>query len=159
MLRLIPAPLHRAAYRVAHFLRCKWLRQRGGTVYGCAVVARDGEGRLLLVRHSYGPDCWEFPAGARRRSESAEATARREFREEVGCAIEEVAHLGQVAEPYHGATNVVDVFTGRIEGEPRADGREIVEVGLFAPESLPAPLGVTARRRLEMLHRVQNSAS
>ena len=151
MLHLIPAPLHRRLYRIAHAVRLRWLRLRGGTIYGCSMVARDAAGRVLLVRHSYGSDAWEFPGGGMRRGEDAEAAVRREFAEELGCGLREVEWLGRMEDPFHGATNVVEVFTGLVDGEPRPDGRELVAVRFFAPDALPQPSSRRVARRMEML--------
>jgi 8-oxo-dGTP pyrophosphatase MutT (NUDIX family) len=53
-----------------------------------AVVALDPDGRVLLIhqyRHPLRTELWELPAGLRdEEGESAEATARRELREEAG---------------------------------------------------------------------------
>lgn len=155
MLRLIPPRLHRLAYRAAFALRRRWLRWRGGTIYGCSVIARDGDGRLLAVRHSYGRKGWEFPGGGRPPGEDPEAAALREFAEETGCSLAGPVHLGRVEEGYHGAANVVDVFTGLAVGEPRADGREIVEVRFFDPAALRAAGSATVRRRLDMLDKAR----
>lgn len=153
MLRLIPAALHRRLYRVAHAVRRSWLRLRGGTVHGSNVIARDARGRVLMVRHSYGGGGWEFPGGGMGRGEDPEAAARREFLEELGCGLEEVSFLGTVEEPYHGATNVVHVFTGVVAGEPRVDGRELVEARFFPRDALPEPLRRKAASRLALLGR------
>ena len=56
MLHLIPPPLHRLLYRLAHRARRKWLCWFKPELHGCAVILRDGEGRVLLVRHPYGAD-------------------------------------------------------------------------------------------------------
>ena len=61
MLRLIPAPLHRRALKVAHSVRGCWRRAVKPRVDGCTMIASDIEGRLLLVRLSYGPDAWTLP--------------------------------------------------------------------------------------------------
>ena len=151
MLHLIPPPLHRRLYRLAHAARLRWLRLRGGNIYGCSMIARDDAGRVLLVRHSYGPDRWEFPGGGLRRGEDPEVAVRREFAEELGCGLREVVWLGRVEEPFNGATNVVEVFAGLVDGEPRADAREIVEVGFFTPDALPQPVTSRVARRLAML--------
>jgi 8-oxo-dGTP pyrophosphatase MutT (NUDIX family) len=151
MLHLIPAALHRRLYRLAYGLRRHWLRFRGGRLYGCNIIARDGRGRLLMVRHSYGDGQWEFPGGGIGRRETPEAAARREFAEELHCGLAELKCLGIVEEPYLGATNVVHVFTGLADGEPRPDGRELVEARFFAHADLPRPLGRKAAQRLAML--------
>jgi 8-oxo-dGTP diphosphatase len=42
------------------------------------------EGKVLLVRHSYGSDEWHLPGGNRSDDESPEEAIRRELMEEVG---------------------------------------------------------------------------
>jgi 8-oxo-dGTP pyrophosphatase MutT (NUDIX family) len=151
VLRLIPAALHRQLYRLAFAARCRWLRLRGGKVSGCNVIARDDRGWLLMVRHSYGSGSWQFPGGGVGRNEPPEEAARREFAEELGCEVSALTLLGTIEEPYHGAINVVHVFSGCVSGQPRADGREVVEARYFPPDALPPQLGPRARRRLSLM--------
>ncbi|WP_126173744.1 NUDIX hydrolase [Altericroceibacterium xinjiangense] len=153
MLHLIPAPLHRLLYRAADWGRRRWLRWRGGEVHGCTIIAQDEEGRLLLVRQSYGSRRWVFPGGGIQRNEHPETGARREFAEELSCELRDVSMLGVMKEPFHGATNVVHVFTGRIKGTPQPDKREIIEVGFFWRSELPENADRTVHRRLRMLDR------
>lgn len=148
---LIPAALHRQLYRVAHRLRGAWLRLRGGEVHGCSIIARDAAGRVLLVRHSYGSGWWAFPGGGMRRGEDPLAAALREFAEELGCTIRDPVHLATVVEQFHGARNVAHIFTGLIDGEPRPDGREVVEARFFAPDALPLQTAPNVQRRLALL--------
>lgn len=148
---LIPAALHRQLYRMAHRLRAAWLRLRGGEVHGCSIIARDVAGRVLLVRHSYGSGWWAFPGGGMRRGEDALAAALREFAEELGCTVSDPVHLATVEEVFHGARNVAHIFTGLIEGEPRPDGREIVEARFFAAHDLPPQTAPNVKRRLALL--------
>src|SRR5690606_8180249 len=61
MLHLIPAPLHRLLYRIADRLRRQWWKVRRPTRNSVLVIAFDGAGRVLLVRHSYGPPVWALP--------------------------------------------------------------------------------------------------
>ena len=150
MLRLIPAPLHRLAYRAAHWLRRKWYGLRGGEVLGCSMIARDPQERILLVRHSYGPPLWTFPGGGVGRNEDPHEAAQREFREELGCRVEELEMLGTLTEDYLGATNIVTVFTGTLSGEPMPDGREIIAAQFFERDCLP-PVSETVLPRLRLL--------
>ena len=149
MLHLIPPSLHRLLYRVAHGVRSRWLNLVGGRVMGVSIVARDKDGRVLMVRHSYGRHTWEFPGGGIGHQEDAETAARREFAEELGCELKSLVFLGEVEEPFHGAINVVKVFSAVLDGRPRVDGRELIEVRFFAPGELPA-LSDNARRRLAL---------
>lgn len=150
MLRLIPAPLHRRAYRLAHAVRKVWWRLARPRLNGCAIVASDIEGRLLLVRQSYGAGNWCFPTGGIRRSEEPEAAARRELREETGCEASAMTLLGVEDAVLHGARNRVHVFATRVSGQPRPDMREIIDARLFPPHSLPEPLSERTRQRLAL---------
>lgn len=118
---------------------------------GCSIIVRDDRGRLLMVRHSYGSGGWQFPGGGVGRRERPDAAARRELAEELGCGVGGLESLGVIEESYHRAVSVVHVFTGRVEGEPRADRREIVEARFFPPDALPSPLGRRTSRRLALL--------
>jgi 8-oxo-dGTP diphosphatase len=55
-----------------------------GRRVGVAAFIVDGRGRVLLVRHTYGPLNWELPGGASEPGESVVQTALRELREEAG---------------------------------------------------------------------------
>ena len=140
MLHLIPAPLHRALLRVAHCLRKVWWRVCEPDLEGCRVLVLDGEGRLLLVRHSYLPGKWMPPGGGLGRGEAPLAGARRELLEETGCGIVDARVLDCVRETLHGAGNMVHIVAGQTGDIPRPDMREIVEVHFFALDALPANL-------------------
>jgi ADP-ribose pyrophosphatase YjhB (NUDIX family) len=151
MLHLIPAPLHRLLYRWAHRARKRWLRLRGGTVRGCSIIACDGEGRVLLVRHSYGSGLWSLPGGGLGRSEDPLAGAYREFAEELGCGLVGLRHVATLDETYHGARHEAYVVTGLVDGTPRPDRREIVEARFFALDELPQDKVRVVAERLALL--------
>src|SRR2546429_10771 len=72
----------------------RWLIARLGGLYndligrrahlGAAAVIFDGNGRVLLVRHSYGQRGWELPGGGRQPKESLQQAGPPEIREELG---------------------------------------------------------------------------
>lgn len=107
-------------------------------VHGVRVIALDEAGRVLLVRHSYGSDKWMPPGGGFKAREDPVEAARRELREETGCALADARLLAISAEDLHGSINTVRIVVGRTGGELRVDGREIVEAAFFAPDALPA---------------------
>lgn len=148
MLHLIPARLHRSALRLAHALRKRWWRLRKPRLRGCRVLALDGEGRVLLVRHAYGSGKWMTPGGGLGRRETPVAGACRELREETGCVLIDAVDLALAEEPLHGATNAVHVVAGRTVDVPRADGREIVEAAFFAIDALPGDMPPPLRAAL-----------
>lgn len=148
MLRLIPPPLHRLAYRLAHGLRTRWWRLARPRLNGCRVLALDEASRVLLVRHSYGSGRWMLPGGGIARGEDPVAAAARELREETGCRLDAPRLLDRFEEPLHGAVNVVHLVAGHVAGEPAVDGREIVDAGFFAPGALPADIPAPLRECL-----------
>jgi 8-oxo-dGTP pyrophosphatase MutT (NUDIX family) len=144
----LPGPLHRAAYRLAHALRKVWWRIARPRVTGCRVLAFDGQGRVLLVRHSYGSGSWMAPGGGMRRGEDPLLAGSRELLEETACRLEDAWQVVLVEEPLRGATNVVHVVAGSAIGTPVPDGREVIEAAFFAPEALPKPMSDLLRRDL-----------
>jgi 8-oxo-dGTP pyrophosphatase MutT (NUDIX family) len=148
MLHLIPKPLHRFGYRLAHALRRVWWRLARPNVTGCRVLALDEEGRVLLVRHSYGKGTWMPPGGGLRRGEDPLRAGARELREETGCVLAGGWQVEQVAVLVNGATNRVHVIAGAAVGIAVPDGREIVEAAFFATDALPQPMSETMRRDL-----------
>lgn len=140
MLHLIPAPLHRVLLKVAHGLRRGWWRLRKPRVYGCRVLALDGQGRVLLVRQSYGSGMWMPPGGGIGPKEAADVAAQRELFEETGCRLGGACEVAVVVEELHGAENVVHVIAGLAQGDARADMREIIEARFFDGDRLPGAM-------------------
>lgn len=149
MFHLIPAPIHRLALRLGHWLRKRWWRWRKPLLIGCSVMLYDRQGRVLLVRHSYGHGLWGLPGGAVGRREDPAEAARRELREEVGCEAGALTPGGAVTRDFHGACNQVHMFSGVTEDSPRPDGREIVEAQFFSMDALPADLSQGAAHWLK----------
>ncbi|MBO0750441.1 MAG: NUDIX domain-containing protein [Porphyrobacter sp.] len=150
MLHLIPAPLHRALLRVAHRLRRRWRRLAGPQTAGVSVIGIDEAGRVFLVRHAYGSGRWSLPGGGLGQHEDPEACARREMREELGCGLERVELAAQFDETLYGAPHRAFVFTARFAGEPKVDGREVIDSGWFALDALPPDLVSFAAYRLKL---------
>lgn len=137
MLHLIPRPIHRLGLRTVHTLRKQWWRLARPEVVGCRVLAFDDEGRLLLIRHSYGSRDWMPPGGGMHREEDPLIAAGREFSEELGCPLHAPILVDVVTEDLHGARNVVHIVAGTIGGTPAPDGREVIDIGLFPANPLP----------------------
>ncbi len=115
---------------------------------GCRVLAFDGEGRVLLVRHSYGSGRWLLPGGGIARDETPLLAALRELAEETACALEDPREIAVIEEPLAGTTNRVHIITGRARGVPHGDGREIVAAQFFALDDLPDNLAQQLQRHL-----------
>lgn len=161
MLHLIPAPLHRQLYRLADRVRRVWWRLAKPRRRSVNVIAFNDEGRVLLVRHSYGPPVWALPGGGIDRGEDPEAAARREFREELGCGIEGLAAIETVSQEVSGSKDLMYLFAATIAGTPAPDMREIVELGYFDPANLPGKVDrrIAARVRQALARRGDGAES
>lgn len=140
MFRLIPPPLHRSALRLAHGIRRRWWRIARVQLVGCRIFAFDGEGQVLLIRHSYGSGNWMLPGGGLGRGEEPLAAALRELLEETGLALNQARHFAEVEEPLYGTVNRVHLVAGLAEGEVRIDCREVIEAQYFPAHALPPDL-------------------
>lgn len=148
MLRLIPAPLHRAGLVLAHRLRQIWWRLRKPLLSGCRVLAFDDDGRVLLVRHSYGSGRWMLPGGGIGRGEDPLTAALRELREEVSCGLDQPRLFHRIDEPLAGTTNRVHLICGIAVGTPLPDGREIIEAVFHDPGALPTGMAAALEQGL-----------
>ena len=102
-----------------------------------AIVARDAQGRVLLVRqwrHAVGRAVWEIPAGTLGRGEDPERAARRELSEETGYTAASWRRLttGPVAPGYSGELLHLFAAAGLVPGEPHTDPDETVVARLFS---------------------------
>lgn len=148
MLHLIPAPLHRVLYRVAHAARRQWWRIRRPHRRSVVVAAFDEHDRVLLVRHSYGPPAWSLPGGGMDRGEQPDEAARREIREELRCGLTDLAVIDVTEQRVAGSLELQHLFAARLAGEPTPDMREIVAVTLADPDHLPEPCHGWTRRKV-----------
>ena len=77
------------------------------------------------------------PGGGLNRGEDPLAAGLREFTEETRCVMTGACLLQFVEEDLQGANNRVNIVCGRFKGQPKADGREIVEVAVFPLDAMP----------------------
>lgn len=147
---ILPASLHRIAYQAAHWARMAVWRITKPDIRGCSIVGHDMEGKVLLVRLSYGRDRWQLPGGGVGKREEPQVAARREMFEETGCEVVNLKLVAEFEEVILGANAQTYVFAGMVDQSPRVDGREIVEARFFPMHSLPEPLSGKTRKRLDM---------
>ena len=148
----IPAPVHRWLLRLVQPVRLRLWGVLAREVEGIMVLGFSDDGQIVLVRHSYHlPDQWLVPGGGRATGESIVAAACREMAEEAGCTLHDPQHVGQMLRVMpQGWTNRIEIVTGRINGMPVADGREIVEAALHDPAALPAQTHASVRDYLAL---------
>ena len=145
---ILPAPVHRVGLRVAHRIRSQWWRWRKPSLEACRVLALDGEGRVLLVRHSYGSPNWMPPGGGMIPGEDPIRAGIRELGEELGCTLDGARVIDLVTDTLHGAGNRVHIIIGLAQGTPRPDRREITAAQFFALDDLPPDLAPGLRLAL-----------
>ncbi|WP_068094305.1 NUDIX domain-containing protein [Novosphingobium rosa] len=149
LLGLAPAPLHRLALRLAHQVRRRWWRIRKPRIQGCRVLGMDAQGRVLLVRHSYGSANWMPPGGGVKQGEDPLIAAAREFEEEIGVVLEAPRLIAATHDAFHGADNVSYIVAGLCSGVPAPDGREIVAAAFFTPGDWPAAMSQGLKKQIE----------
>jgi 8-oxo-dGTP diphosphatase len=118
-------------------------------VIGLAVFARDGDGRVLLIRRG-DTGTWALPGGTVEWGETLRQTLAREMAEETG--IEDVEFqrmVGVWSRPdrdprFHAVTIVIEARIGPITRAPH-NGLEILEARFFAADQIPPDLAMTMR--------------
>ncbi|WP_245545121.1 NUDIX domain-containing protein [Parvibaculum lavamentivorans] len=130
-------------------LRLYWRLRRPLTA-GVRGMVFDGEGRVLLIRHTYIPG-WYLPGGGVERGETMLTSLRRELDEEAGVIVTGEARLAGLYANFrefksdHVALYVV--AHGSYEMVPRRSP-EIAESGFFSPGSLPEATSASTRARI-----------
>ena len=138
------------ALDLLHRLRRRLWSAIGWRTRGVKVMLFDEAGELILVRHSYGrSDLFLLPGGGIRPFESPAAAAAREMREELDCALADLALVSVHVSTGEGRRDTVHLFRARAAGPVRADGREIAEARAFPLDRLPATLSPATARRIE----------
>jgi ADP-ribose pyrophosphatase YjhB (NUDIX family) len=116
---------------------------------GVKVMARDADGRLLLIRHSYGErDQFLLPGGGVRPFEAPERAARRELAEEVGCGLTELRLFASYVTEREFKRDTVHLYLAATADRPRLVSKEVAEAGFFAPDALPAGVSPATLRRI-----------
>ncbi|MBI1188376.1 MAG: NUDIX domain-containing protein [Alphaproteobacteria bacterium] len=109
----------------------------------------DADGRILLVRNTYGDRrALVLPGGGVGLFETPIAAARREVREETRCRVENVVLFGRYISTFEGKRDAIWVFTARTHDTPIPDGREVAEAAFFALHALPEAASPATRRRI-----------
>jgi 8-oxo-dGTP pyrophosphatase MutT (NUDIX family) len=141
---------------VARSLRTRafqaWWRFARPLTLGVRGVVVDGDGRVLLVRHTYVPG-WHFPGGGVEKGETAAEALGRELVEEAGIVLAEPARLVSI-HANHSAFPNDHVLLYRADRwtQGKASSRgEIAELGFFDPHAPPqGATGGTQRRLAEL---------
>ncbi|WP_127599567.1 NUDIX domain-containing protein [Nitratireductor alexandrii] len=127
-----------------------FLLGRPMTLGARAIVFRDPDRSVLLVRHSYVPG-WQLPGGGVEPGEALEEALTRELREEANVELDAPPALKAVyfnrnaSRRDHVALYLVTAFRQTAD---KAPDREIVEARFFGLDALPAATTPATRRRI-----------
>ena len=107
-------------------------------------------GKIVLIKRKNPPSGWAIPGGFIDYGESAEATARREAKEETGLEIEGLNQFHAYSDPQRDPRRhtISIVFVAQARGKPRA-GDDAADIGLFDRDTLPADLAFDHRQILD----------
>src|SRR5215470_2547346 len=103
----------------------------GQDVVGVSSVARDGHGRILLIRTAKAG--WELPGGQLERGEDLLGALVREVREEAGCEIEVERLTGVTLNTGLPRITIFTFLCRHLLGEP-SPGDDSIDAGWFTPD-------------------------
>ena len=145
--------LYRAGYKVAWVALWLLAPLHRGRGRGVKAILTSG-GRVLLVRHTYGPRRWEIPGGGLHRNETPIDGVRREIREELGVDLSHAAPITIGAGPRRESKRRMTYFTAEVDVDAIApDRREIACAQWHDPDALPSPLGWQVARAVDVWRR------
>jgi ADP-ribose pyrophosphatase YjhB (NUDIX family) len=120
-------------------------------VFGATAVLEDGQGRVLLVRHSY-IGGWQLPGGGVNGGEPPEHAVIRELEEEIGLAESTPPEfIALYSRKILWVANVIALYrlrNARVDFKPNL---EVREARFFDPAALPDGTSAATRRRLAEL--------
>ena len=131
----------------------RWWRHTRSLTLGARGIVIDGEGRLMMIRHTYQRG-WTFPGGGVEFGETVETALHRELAEEVGVVVTEPPELFGIYYNHdvfpgdHVALYTVRTWQQTPSPVPN---REIAAVQFFPPDDLPPDTAPGARRRVDEL--------
>jgi 8-oxo-dGTP diphosphatase len=107
----------------------------------------DGDGRILCVRMNYATHAWTTPGGRVEPGESPLAALEREVLEESGLVVVADGLVGVYSKPHN--NDLVLFMRARVlSHHPWEPNSEISQLGYFARDELPEPMGIGVRTRI-----------
>jgi ADP-ribose pyrophosphatase YjhB (NUDIX family) len=115
---------------------------------GVRAMIEDGQGRVLLIRHTY-VEGWHFPGGGVEGGQTALEALVHEVRDEAGLALDgEPDLVGLFRNPRFAGDHIAFYRVTRWRSCGKPDPREVAEWGWFGAGRLPGGAVGSVRARL-----------
>lgn len=129
-------------------LQIYWFVFRPKTQGVKCIISNDG--KVLMIRNTYGHKLWTFPGGGIDQGETAEQAVKREVVEEVGVKVKNLRKIGEFTITAEYKRDTVTVFVASSGSNQFAiDDKEILEAGWFSLDNLPT-ISEYARKVISM---------
>jgi len=116
-------------------------------IIGAVAIVRDGDGRVLLARHTYRRRVpWALPGGWVRRGEDPAETIVREILEETGLRVDVI---GPLAVQQEGPAHLTVIYAARAAGGVFRPSAEVSDARFVSPGDWPAGLREDHRALIE----------
>ncbi|MFN8459335.1 MAG: NUDIX hydrolase [Anaerolineae bacterium] len=135
---MVDRPVYGRIRRVCSDPTCKFVQFIDPKV-GSAVLAVDGDNRVLLVRRGVDPGRggWCMPGGFIELGETPQAAAIRECQEESGFEVEITGLIDVYYYENFRGSGLLIIYKGYITGGTPQPGDDAEEIGFFGPDELP----------------------
>ena len=138
------------------FFQLYWIVFRP-EIFGAKCVIKS-EGKILMIRASYGRGKWTFPGGTIEKGESPEQAVIREVEEEVGLKISQPRYLGNFLSTWEHARDTIHCFSAEADTDIlKVDLKEVRIAQWFSLGKLPEPIGRNAQTILEVFLKSESS--
>lgn len=127
-----------------------WSRMSRGMTLGVRGLVTDGEGRILLVKHTYLKGWW-LPGGGVDKGETTYKAVVRELKEEAGVIVTGQPRLLSLHsnEQFFPGDHVAVFHIDSFDMTERTSHGEIAEIGWFSSNGLPEDTTAATRRRID----------
>lgn len=142
--------LKRLFYKIITPIRMTYWYIFRPKTYGVKVII-ENEGKVLMIRNSYGTKLWTFPGGGKKRNETPEEGAKREALEEVGLCLDGLEYLGSYFNESQYKRDTAYCFYKKVDSDYfKIDDDEVEEGRWFAMSDLPQNQSRVIRSIMEM---------
>jgi 8-oxo-dGTP pyrophosphatase MutT (NUDIX family) len=118
--------------------------------YGVKCIIKK-DGKILMIRNTYGKGWWNFPGGGIKKNENPEDAIVREVREELSVGVYGLKKIGEFLSTQEYKRDNVYVFYAEMNGsEITIDRNEVRDYKWVDPNALPTPISRVALKAIDL---------